>query len=338
MLEIVFLGTSASAPSVRRGLPSTLVMYRDRRFLVDAGEGTQRQILRSGLGFKRLDTVLLTHGHLDHILGLGGIASTFERWEAAERLSIHAGAWALQRVRDLMDVVLRGESPGFKIAYLPLEPGPVLESGDLEVVAFPVKHRGSGNFGFVFQERSRRPFLADQALALGIPQGPVRRDLVNGKAATLPDGRTIHPDQVLGELQPGTKLVYIGDVARVDELVGICRGADLLVCESTYLWSDRATARQYGHLTARQAGELARAAEVGQLILTHVSRRYPPREILAEARGVFPSTLLAEDLQHFAVFPGRIERVHRGAGRDPEAAPASPELSDEQFEALLSSA
>lgn len=335
MLEIVFLGTSASAPSVRRGLPASMVLYRDRRFLVDAGEGTQRQILRSGMGFRRLDTVLLTHGHLDHILGLGGIASTFERWEAAEKLRIHAGAWALQRVRDLMEVVLRGENLGFKIEYLPLEPGIVLRTGELEVVAFPVKHRGSGNFGFVFQEHSRRPFLSDRAEALGIPQGPVRRDLVAGLSATLPDGRVIHPDQVLGDLQPGTKMVYIGDVARVDELTGICRGADLLVCESTYLWADVATARQYGHLTARQAGELARSAGVGQLILTHVSRRYPPREILAEARAAFPATLLAEDLQHYAVFPGRVERVHRSGGRESEAAAPSPDLSDEQLEAML---
>ena len=111
MFEIVFLGTSASAPSVRRGLPALVVLHRDRRFLVDAGEGTQRQILSSGLGFKRLDTVLLTHGHLDHILGLGGIASTFSRWEAADRLTIHGGQWALERVRALMDVVMRGGRP-----------------------------------------------------------------------------------------------------------------------------------------------------------------------------------------------------------------------------------
>lgn len=334
MLEIAFLGTSASAPSLRRGLPATMVLYRDRRFLIDAGEGTQRQILRSGLGFRRLNTVLLTHGHLDHILGLGGIVSTFERWEASERLDIHAGAWALQRVRDLMEVVLRGERSAFTLQYRPLEPGPILEVGDLELVAFPVTHRGNGNFGFVFQERSRRPFLAEQAMALGIPEGPVRRDLVNGQAVTLADGRRIEPDQVLGALQPGTKLVYLGDLARTDGLVPICRGADLLVCESTYVWADRATARRYGHLTARQAAELARDAGVSQLILNHVSRRYPPREILAEARAVFPATLLAEDLQRYAIFPGRVERV-LAEGLKEAAGSADPSLSDEALERLL---
>src|SRR5512137_1618131 len=105
MIEFVFLGTSASAPSVERGLSAAMIMHEDQRFLVDCGEGTQRQILRSGVGFKRLDKVLLTHGHLDHILGLGGLASTFGRWEAIEGMEIYGGAWALQRVRDLMRVV-----------------------------------------------------------------------------------------------------------------------------------------------------------------------------------------------------------------------------------------
>ena len=312
MIEIVFLGTSASAPSVRRGLPSTMIMHRDRRFLIDAGEGTQRQLLRSGLGFKRLDTVLLTHGHLDHILGLGGIASTFARWEAADHLDIYGGRWALERVRELMAVVVRGGDPGFEIRYHRLAPGPLMQAADLDVVAFPVKHRGSGNFGYVFQERVRRPFLPEKAEALGLPAGPLRRDLVQGKAVSLPDGRRIEPEAVLGDPTPGTKLVFIGDVGRVNELVQVVRAADLLVCESTYLWEDRETARQFGHLTARQAAELARDAGATQLILTHVSRRYPTHEILAEARAVFPATLVADDLQHFAVYPGRVERLNEG--------------------------
>ena len=79
MFELVFLGTSASAPSVQRGLSSALVLANEQRFMIDCGEGTQRQLLRSGLGFRKLDKILLTHGHLDHILGLGGLASTLGR-------------------------------------------------------------------------------------------------------------------------------------------------------------------------------------------------------------------------------------------------------------------
>src|SRR5512136_2719001 len=153
MFEIVFLGTSASAPSVRRGLAAQMVIYRQYRFLVDCGEGTQRQILRSGLGFKRLDRILLTHGHLDHILGLGGLMSTFARWESIDSVELYGGAWALDRVRMLMNVVFGEGIPPIEIAYTELSPGTVMEDDSFELIAFPVQHRGPGCFGFTFNEK-----------------------------------------------------------------------------------------------------------------------------------------------------------------------------------------
>ena len=109
MFEIVFLGTSAAAPSIRRNLSAHVVLHKEYRFLVDCGEGTQRQLLKSGLGFKRLNKVLLTHSHLDHILGLGGLLSTFMRWETIEEVEIYGGRSTLDRVEDLIyRVVLRG--------------------------------------------------------------------------------------------------------------------------------------------------------------------------------------------------------------------------------------
>jgi len=288
-----------------------MILHRDRRFLVDAGEGTQRQILRSGLGFRRLDTVLLTHGHLDHILGLGGIASTFARWEEGSILTIYGGAFALGRVRDLMDVVLRGDNLQLEVRYIEVEPGPLIHSRDLEVVAFPVRHRGSGNFGYLFQEPSRRPFLADAADALGVPMGPERRQLVEGRSVCLADGTTVVPDQVLGPKEKGTRLVVVGDVGSVEEVRPMARGADALIIESTYLWEDRAAAKRYGHITARQAGELARDSGVGTLLLTHVSRRYPVSEVRSEVREVFPNAWVVDDLDHYQVNDGAARRTSR---------------------------
>ena len=305
MFEIVFLGTSASAPSIHRGLSSQVVLHDEHRFLVDCGEGTQRQILKSGLGFKRLNKVLITHGHLDHILGLGGLLSTFTRWEAIEELDIYGGQWALERIRDLLfGVVLRGARPPMAINLRPVQPGIVFQGEDFEVSAFPVWHRGADSFGYLFQERERRPFLPELAEALQIPPGPWRRDLVNGERVTLPDGRTIQPDQVLGPARPGTRLVHVGDTGRTDDLLQVCQGADALIIEATDLEEEAEMARDFAHLTARQAAELAIRAGVQQLILTHISRRYRERDVIAEAQAVFPGTYVARDFDVYQVKRG----------------------------------
>ena len=307
MFEIIFLGTSASAPSARRGLSSQMIIHDEHRFLVDCGEGTQRQIMLSGLGFKRLNRILITHGHLDHILGLAGLLSTFLRWEAIEDLEIYGGRWALERIHDLLyGVVLRGARPPLEVKLQPIQEGTFFEGEDFKVSAFPVYHRGPDCFGFLFEEKSRRPFLPEQAETLNIPPGPWRRDLVAGQAVTLPDGRQINPDQVLGPERPGTRMVHVGDAGRTDDLVEVCREADALVIEATYLKEEEQMARDFAHLTARQAAELAVEAGVKQLVLTHISRRYRERDVLADARLIFPEARVARDFDAFQVKRGEL--------------------------------
>lgn len=302
MFELTFLGTAASTPLVKRGLSSAVVAHDEHRFLVDCGEGSQRQLLMSGVGFRRLEHILITHGHLDHILGLGGMLSTLSQWEPVERLTVYAGASAYEKIADLITrVVFRGARPPLDIEMKLVRPGEVFKAEEFDVVAFPVRHRGPDCFGYVFQERSRRPFLNDKATALGVPQGPERKQLVSGQAITLDDGRVIQPDDVLGDLHRGTKLVMTGDIGETDSTLKMARDADAIVTEATYLSVDRDLARDHGHITADEAARMARAANAGQLILSHISGRYPESAIEAEARAIFDNTVVARDFDRFKI-------------------------------------
>lgn len=302
MFEITFLGTSASAPSPKRNLPSYLVQHDEFRFLVDCGEGTQRQILQSGVGFKRLNRILITHGHLDHILGLAGLVSTFMRWESIDSLEIYGGKSALERINDLLHgVVLRGATAPMPIRLNTIKKGVFFEGADFTVSAFPVQHRGADCLGYLFEEKPRRPFLPEKAAALGVPPGPLCGRLVAGEAVTLDDGRTITPEMVMGEVRRGTRLAALGDLGETASLVDTLQDVDGLVIESTYLDEEADMARQFGHLTARQAAELAVKVNVGKLMLTHLSRRYRDKDVLAEARSVFPGAVVARDFDTFTI-------------------------------------
>jgi len=302
LFELFFLGTSASAPSVQRGLPAQIVIHNEHRFLVDCGEGTQRQILRSGLGFRKLNRLLVTHSHLDHILGIGGLVSTYLRWETMEELEIYAGKTALERIEDLLfRVVIRGAKPPFPIKLIPIAAGAIIEEKGLTIKAFPVNHRGPDCFGFSFEEEGKRPFLAEEAEKLQIPQGPWRRDLANGLGTTLPDGRVIRPGQILGDYEPGTKFVIVGDTGETESIVEYCRDADGLVIEGTYLQPEEEMAREFSHLTAKDAAELAVTANVKQLFITHVSRRYRDKDVEKEAQAAFPNSIVVHDFDKFMI-------------------------------------
>ena len=218
----------------------------------------------------------------------------------------------MDRIKELLfGVVLRGGEPPMDLQFHEIQPGEIFQDEDFSVTAFPVWHRGPDCFGFLFEEKERRPFLPERADALAIPPGPWRRDLVAGRSVTLPDGRSIEPDQVLGPARPGTRLVHIGDVGRTDDLTEIVSGADALVMEATYLSEEADMARRFAHMTARGAAELAQRAGASHLILTHLSRRYRERDVLAEAQSVFPGAIVARDFDVFQVRRSELMKIEK---------------------------
>ena len=164
-----------------------------------------------------------------------------------------------------------------------------------------MQHRGADSLGYLFSEKGRRPFLPDKAEALSIPPGPWRKDLVNGQSITLPDGRTILPDEVLGEFRPGLSVAFTGDIGDIDRIADVVGGVDLLISEATYLEEDAEMAQQFGHLTARKAALFAKENGVKKLILTHISRRYREKDVIREAMEVFPSSSVARDFDKVLV-------------------------------------
>lgn len=301
MFALTFLGTSASVPSPERNHPGILVEASGNRILVDCGEGTQRQLLRSGAGFRRLDRLLLTHGHFDHVLGIPGLFSTLRLCQSPDAMTVHGGPGTLDVVvRMLAGLWGEGRAP-IPLDLLPLTEGRVFATSEFTVDCFPVRHRDTDSFAFSFQSAMRRHLLPDQLVALRVPDGPVRRELAEGRQVTLDDGRTIDPEQVLGPAEGRRKLVIVGDTETTEGLADHVRDADLLVIEATFLQRDAATAREYGHLTASEAAALAAQSGVKQLVLTHISGRYPDEDILAEATASFANSRVASDFDRITI-------------------------------------
>jgi ribonuclease Z len=291
-LDVVFLGTSGSMPTARRAPSALLVRRGGDRLLVDCGEGTQRQLLRSAIGLVDLPEVLLTHYHADHYLGLPGMLKTFALRGREAPMTVYGPPG----LRDLFSSLRRifGRLT-YALELVELRPGHVLDRGDFHVEAIPVEH-GVSAIGYVLTEDARPGrFDVETADALGVPAGPERGALQRGESMTLADGRTVAPDQVLGPARPGRKLVLAGDTAPTASVLLAAREADLLVHEATFCEDERDRAAETLHSTAFQAATIAKEAGVAMLALTHLSTRYAGRDVAEEARAVFPEAVVPRD-------------------------------------------
>ena len=296
-LSLFFAGTAGSVPTARRGLPALLLRAGGDRILFDCGEGTQQQLLRS-IGLPELDVVFLTHYHLDHWLGILGILKTFDLRGRERPLTVY-GPPGLRALLDAMRPAWGRVS--YPLSLEELDPHEEVAFDGYTIAPFPVEHRVRA-YGYAFAEDDRPGrFDAETAARLGVTPGP---DFGRLQAGETVNGVT--PDQVLGEPRRGRRIVYTGDTAPCQATEVFAHEADLLVHESTFLDDELARARETGHSTARQAAEVATAAGVKLLALTHLSTRYFPRDIRDEARAVFPDTLVPRDFDTIEVpFPER---------------------------------
>jgi len=318
-LDVVFLGTSASAPTAGRAPTALLVRRGGDRLLFDCAEGTQRQLMRSSLGLPDLEQIFLTHYHADHTLGLPGLLKTFALRGREVPLTVYGPPGLRELFGDLRRVFGKVTYP---LELVEVRPGEALERDGYRVLVFPV-HHGVSAVGYAVDEPDRPgEFDASAADALGIPFGPERGALQRGESVTLDDGVVVTPDAVVGAARRGRRVVITGDTAPVETVRVLAEGADVLVHEATFSEDERERAAETLHSTARQAGEIAAAAGVRLLALTHLSPRYFGPELLDEARAVFAATVAPRDFDVIEVpfaERGEPQLIRKGARPPREA-------------------
>lgn len=295
MLSVTFLGTSAARPTVERNVSALALQREGETLLCDCGEGTQRQMMRYGVSFA-LSEILFTHFHADHFLGLIGLVRTLGLQGREEPLRLYGPRGAKQVLNSAL--LLGVEKLPFGVEIHEVKPGATIgEREGYSITAFATDH-GAGSIGYALVESPRYgKFDPLKARALGIPEGPLWGKLQRGEGVELADGRQLTADSVVGPRRPGRKVVITGDTAPCAAVVDAAAGADLLVHEATFGEEEKDRAKETFHSTAREAAQIAKAAQVRRLVLTHLSARYSisPEELVKEAREVFADVVAAKD-------------------------------------------
>jgi ribonuclease Z len=294
MLSLTFLGTGAATPTVDRNVAGLVVHREGETILFDCGEGSQRQMMRFGVGFSFAE-IFFTHYHADHLLGVTGLMRTLGLMDRTAPVTLY-GPRGAERVLSAA-ITLGIERNKFPIEIREVRAGDRLGRADYDIVVFETEHRAD-TVGYALAEHVRLGrFHPERARELGIPEGPLWGRLHKGETITLDDGRAIRPEDLVGAPRQGRTVVYSGDTRPHLPLIEAARGADLLVHEATFGGDELERAQETGHSTAAEAARVAAEAGVRRLVLTHISPRYgrDAAELLAEARAIFPETIIARD-------------------------------------------
>lgn len=304
LLKITFLGTSAAVPTKHRGLPSVALVRESDIFLLDCGEGTQRQIMLAGIPPSKISTVFISHLHGDHFLGLPGFISTQQLMGRKKPLLIVAP----DGTKEFMTSILRVTSHqlDFELKYLEIDP---TVSGQFMIGAFtvytsPLEHR-SPNIGYRFVEKEKWGFFnVEKAEKLGVPDGPLRKELVEGRPITV-NNVEIRPQEIVGPPVPGRIVVYCTDTRPCQAASQLAHNADVLIFDSTFEDKDQQRAQVTFHSTSRQAAVLAREAHVKKLFLYHISSRNEngnELDFLHQAQEEFVESFIAFDFESVNIY------------------------------------
>lgn len=298
-MRVVFLGTGGTYPCTERNVVSITVQIGKEVALLDCGEGTQRQFMKSNVSFMSTRWIFITHYHGDHFLGVPGLVQSMNLNDRDRPLDIYGP----RGTEDLMSWLITAGyfAPGYEIFAHDVSPGDRIELDGFSVTAAEADH-SVPTLAYSLEENQRQgKFNASKAKELGIPEGPLFRRLQQGKEVEF-NGHTVTPDQVLGPSRRGRKIVYSGDTRPCENVVELAREADLLIHDATLMSDEERQASDFGHSTALAAAEVAKRAKVEMLALVHYSPRYKDTEpLLHEAQRVFPDTIAPSDLEELII-------------------------------------
>ena len=294
-MNLIFLGTSGSIPTIKRGLPA-IALKRERELLLfDCGEGAQSQMARARISPMKLDAIFITHLHGDHFLGLVGLVQTLSQMDRTRPLEVYCPNGERERIESYLQIP--HYTLTFDVRVLELKAGEELRRRGYRILTSNVGHPVPAlAYALVEDERPGR-FYPEKAAALGVKTGPDFSRLKAGQSVKLRDGHTVKPEQVLGPPRPGRKIVYTGDTRPSEHIVELARGADVLIHDCTLADELAEKAAENSHSTPSEAADVAKRAGVKQLVLIHMSPRYEDDSVLLEqAKKIFPNTVVARDL------------------------------------------
>lgn len=297
-IPIAFLGTGQAIPTAKRNHIGIVFRYKEEMILVDCGEGIQRQFRKAKLNPQKLTKILITHMHGDHILGLPGLFQTLALNEYNKTLELYVPKGGGKYVEKIMSLfVFVG-----KIKYEVFEVTDKIffENSDFLLECKSLVH-GTPTNGYVFLEKDKLRIDREKLAKKKISNSPLLAKLLEGKDVEI-EGKKLKSKEMT-YLQKGKKLSFIFDTGRCDNATILAKNSDLAIIEGTYIKEDEAIAREYMHLTSTDSAKIAKKANVKKLVLTHISQKNALREkdLVNEAKEVFPETFLAKDLMEVEV-------------------------------------
>ena len=294
MISVTFLGTVSGIPSKERNHPAIVLEYFSREkdtLLFDCGEGTQKQLMLSGISFMQINKIFITHWHADHFAGLIPLIQTMSLEKRKNELKIF-GPEAEKFVSNILDLGYFGLRFPLKAINVPFEGNKlevIDETEEYQILSIPVLHTVPA-VAYCFQEKPRWNIDTKKLKELGLKSGAWLKKLKRVGRVEY-KGREVKIEDV-ANLKPGLKIVYSGDTKPCENILKISKNADLLIHDGTFLEEEEGKA----HADVKQAAKIAKEANVKQLILTHISRRYTDvKELEEEAKKIFPNTKVAFD-------------------------------------------